>query len=184
LTKGLRTSISKKNALYKKILSTNNPSISAKYKFYRNKIAHLKESSKQHYYRSKFENCRNDVKKTWKVINEIISTKRKKSKTGTETYNTGLTNQNHCEELNIHFSKIGKNISSKIDPSSATFNDFLLESFPNLYTFPPTSADEIRQIIASLNAKQHLTPKTSQQHFKKFLPVVYPHGHLTFLINV
>jgi len=47
LTKGLLTSISKKNALYKKMLSTNNPSISAKYQFYRNKITHLKESLKQ-----------------------------------------------------------------------------------------------------------------------------------------
>jgi len=26
------------------------------------------------------ENCRNDVKKTWKVVNEIISTKAKKAK--------------------------------------------------------------------------------------------------------
>jgi len=62
------------------MLSTNNPSISAKYKFYRNQITHLKESLKQNYYRSKFENCRNDVKKTWKGINEIISTKTKKAK--------------------------------------------------------------------------------------------------------
>ena len=69
---------------------------------------------------------------------------KKKSKIGAETYNTDLTNQNHCEELNKHFSKIGKNISSKIDPPNATFNDFLIESFPNLCTFPPTSADEIR----------------------------------------
>jgi len=57
LTKGLLTSISEKNALYIKKLSTNNPSISAKCKFYRNKITHLKESLKQNYYRSKFENC-------------------------------------------------------------------------------------------------------------------------------
>jgi len=96
------------------MLSTNNPFISVKYKFYRSKITHPKESLKQNYYRSKFENCRNDVKKTWKVINKFISTKTKKSKIGAETYNTDLTNQNHCEELNIHFSKIGKNISSKI----------------------------------------------------------------------
>jgi len=67
-----------------------------------------------------------------------------------ETYNTDLTNQNNFEELNKHFSKIGKNISSKIEPPPATFNDFLTESFPNLCTFPPTSADGIRQIIASL----------------------------------
>ena len=78
LNKVLLTSVSKKNALYNKMLSKNNPSISAKYKFYRNKITHHKESLKQNYYRSKFENCRNDVKKTWKVFNEIISTKTKK----------------------------------------------------------------------------------------------------------
>jgi len=45
-----------------------------------NKITHLKESLKQNYYRSKFENCRNDVKKNWKVIYEIISTNTKKAK--------------------------------------------------------------------------------------------------------
>jgi len=134
------------------LLSTNNPSISAKYKFYRNKITHLRESLKENYYRSKFENCRNDVKKSWKVINEIITTKTKKSQVGTETYNTDLNNQNHCEELNNHFSKIGKNISSKIDPPPATFDDFFIESFPNLCVFPPTSADEIR-LIASLKCK-------------------------------
>jgi len=94
LTKGLVTSISEKNALFKKMLSTNNPLLSAKYKFYRNKITHLKESLKQNYYRSKFEKCRNDVKKNWKVINEISTNfyKNKKSTIGAETYNTDLTN--------------------------------------------------------------------------------------------
>jgi len=53
------------------MLSTNNLSISAKYKFYRNKITHLKESLKQNNFR---------LKNTWKVINEIISTKTKKAK--------------------------------------------------------------------------------------------------------
>ena len=66
------------------MLSTNNPSISAKYKFYRNKITHLKESLKQNYYRSKIENCRNDVKKNRKVFNELISTKSKKTLGGAE----------------------------------------------------------------------------------------------------
>jgi len=62
-------------------------------------------------------------------------------------------NRNHCGELNIHFSSIGKNISSKIDPPPTTFNGFLNESLPNLCTLPPTSAGEIRQIISSLKCK-------------------------------
>jgi len=88
-------------------------------------------------------------KKPGKFLMKLFLQKQK-GKVGTETYNTDLNNQNHCEVRNIHFSKIGKNISSKIDPPPATFNDFLIESFPNLCAFSPTSADEIRQIIASL----------------------------------
>ena len=68
---------------------------------------------------------------------------------GAETYNADLNNQNHCEELNTHFSNIGENISSNIVYPPTIFNDFLNESFPNLCTSPPTNADETRQIISS-----------------------------------
>jgi len=84
---------------------------------------------------------------------KLFLQKQKKRKIGAETYNNDLSNQTHCEELNKYCSKIGKNISSKINPPPATFNDFLIESFPSLCPFPPTSADEIRQIIASLKCK-------------------------------
>ena len=122
-------------------------------------------------------------KKPGKLLMQLFLQKQK-SKMGAETYSTDLTNQNHCEELNIHFSKIGKNISSKIDPPPATFNTFLVESFPNLFTFPPTSADQIRQTIASLKCKTTSNSYDIPAKFLKFLPVVYPHGHLKFLINV
>jgi len=92
-------------------------------------------------------------KKPGKLLMKVFLQKKKKRKIGAGTYNTDLTNQNHCEELNIHFSKNGKNISSKIDPPPVTFHNFLIESFPNLCKFPPTSADEIGQIIASPKCK-------------------------------
>jgi len=62
------------------ITGHHNPSISAKYKFYRNKITHLKESLKLNYYRSKFENCRNDVKKPGKLLTKLFLQKQKKAK--------------------------------------------------------------------------------------------------------
>ena len=60
------------------MLSTNNPSTSAKYKFYINKVTHFKESLKQNYYRSKFENCRNDVQKLGKLLMKLFLRKQKK----------------------------------------------------------------------------------------------------------
>jgi len=62
-----------------------------------------------------------------KVINEFISTKNLKNKVGAETFNT---NQNHCEELTIHFSNLGKNISTKIDPAPTNSVTFLMSLFP------------------------------------------------------
>ena len=103
-------------------------------------------------------------KKPGKVLMKLYFYKNKKSKVGTGTYKTDPNNQNQCEKLNIHFSKIGKNISSKIDPPPATF----IEPFPNSCTFAPTSADEIRQIIASLKCK---TTSNSYDIPAKFLKI-------------
>ena len=44
LTKGIITSIAKKNPLYRKQLTTNNPNIIRQYKTYRNKLTHSKKS--------------------------------------------------------------------------------------------------------------------------------------------
>ena len=77
LTKGILTSIAKKNTLYRKQLTTNNPNIIRKYKTYRNKLTHLKEISKQNFYKQAFQKCHHDIKKTWKLVNEIIAIKNK-----------------------------------------------------------------------------------------------------------
>jgi len=63
LTKGILTSIAKNNALYRKQLTTNNPNIIRQYKTYRNKLTHLKEISKQNYYKQVFQKCYHDIKK-------------------------------------------------------------------------------------------------------------------------
>ena len=52
---------------------------SAKYKKYRNKVSHLLEINKKSYYQSQFLSCRNDSGKMWKLINSLISSKKKSS---------------------------------------------------------------------------------------------------------
>ena len=77
LTKGILTSIAKKNTLYRKQLTTNNPNIITKYKTYINKLTHIKEISKQTCYKQAFQKCHHDINKTWKLANEIIAIKNK-----------------------------------------------------------------------------------------------------------
>jgi len=68
--------------LQKRIPSTESswlqtPNIIRKYKTYRNKLSHLKWISKQNYYKQAFQKCHHDIKKTWKLVNEIIAIKNK-----------------------------------------------------------------------------------------------------------
>ena len=63
LTKGILTSIAKKNTLYRKQLTANNPNIIRQQKTYGNKLTHLKEISKQNYYKQPFQKCHHDTKK-------------------------------------------------------------------------------------------------------------------------
>jgi len=75
LTKGILTSIAKKNTLYRKQLTTKNPNIIRQYKTYRNKLTHLKEISKHNYCKQAIQKCHHDIKKTWKLVNEILQYK-------------------------------------------------------------------------------------------------------------
>ena len=101
LTNGILTSIAKKNNLYRKQLTTNNLNIIRQYKTYRNKLTHLKEISKQNYYKQAFQKCHHDIKKTWKFGNEIIAIKSK-SKQNNKLFEDSEC-QKQCEDLHSFF---------------------------------------------------------------------------------
>ena len=73
LSRGLLKSVNKKNRLYKKFVTSSSTSSETKYKAYKNKLTHLIRIAKRKYYDSKFENARNDLKTTWKLLNEVIN---------------------------------------------------------------------------------------------------------------
>ena len=68
----------KRDLLYKNLTSKNdNPvehrSISFEYKKYRNLIVTLLKRSKENYFQNYFEKNKNDVKKTWNGIRNILA---------------------------------------------------------------------------------------------------------------
>ena len=62
------------------MLSTNNPSISAKYKFYRNKISHLKKSQSKTTIDQNLETVEMMSKKPGKLLMKLFLQKQKKAK--------------------------------------------------------------------------------------------------------
>ena len=157
LTRGILISIAKKNALYRKQLTTNNPNIIRKYKTYRNKLTHLKEISKQNYYKQAFQKCHRDIKKTWQLVTEIIAIKSKFQQNNKLFEDSQC--QKQCEDLNNFFSEVGKSLSTKIKPSPTTYRHFIkhINSKHSLF-LAPTDAYDIQLLIKNLKMKSNSSP--------------------------
>ena len=72
MTKGLQKSSKKKQKLYDKFLKSKTNENEKKYKTYKSLFEILKEKSKKIYYSRKLENCKQNMKKTWDTIKQII----------------------------------------------------------------------------------------------------------------
>ena len=79
MTKALKTSIKRKNELYKVCLVQPGNSIPNKYKTYENIPRKCLKEAKINYFEELFDNHKNSVYNLWKTLNPIINLKRGKS---------------------------------------------------------------------------------------------------------
>ncbi len=82
LTPGILKCIQKKNKLFKSHFLNGNALQKIEFKNYENTLNKIKRQSKKSYLQQKFENLKGNMRKTWKLINEIIQRKSKKSRKG------------------------------------------------------------------------------------------------------
>ena len=79
ITKGILTSIKKRDKFYKKFITEKNiekkQSYHEKYKTYRNVISQLNKNSKTQYFQSFFALNKKNLKKTWSGIKSLINSK-------------------------------------------------------------------------------------------------------------
>ena len=154
ITRGLLVSIRKKNNLYKKYLANPTPFRDSQYKQHKNKLNHVLRISKKSYYDKQFELAKNDLKKTWKLINEVTNLKSKKPLLSSLFKSNGATITDPTEIANgfcKYFTGIGLSLASKIQPTISTFNDFLGSSVEETIFLKPTTKCELREICMSFS---------------------------------
>ena len=76
LSKGLLKSIRTKNKLYRQYLTNQSSHHETRYKNYKNKLNHSLRIPKRIYYEKKIDASKSNAKATWRVLNEIIKTKK------------------------------------------------------------------------------------------------------------
>ena len=155
ISKALLKSIKKKNILYRRFLSNPTSTREIGYKNYKNKLSSTLRAAKRNYFEKKFEECKSNMKSTWRLLNEIIN-KRKSRNSVQSSFvidNKEITDPmeiaNHFCEF---FTNIGPSLAKMIPPSTSSFRSFLSGSFINSIFLEPVTEHEISEICASFRA--------------------------------
>ena len=112
LTDGMKDKIKIKNRLYKMWKKSGNPERESLYKRFRNKLNRILKSAEKAHYAKLFEQNKNNLKKSWSILKEIINKSR---------------GSNMCTRFKID--GVYSNDKSKI---SNGFNKFYINVGPNL----------------------------------------------------
>ena len=154
ITKGLLKSINKKNRLYKQYLKNPTNVNLQKFKTYKNKLSMLIRKSKRMYLFKKFENSRNNMKKTWQEINTIIGKGKRKSphcKFRGDNDNIITDSQDISNKFNDFFVNVGPKLASSIQNTGKNYYDYLQNMRSSSMYMKPIVELDIIKVIEKFN---------------------------------
>ena len=155
ITKGLLKSISKKNRLYKQLINSPNKQRELRYKIYKNKLTHLIRNAKRTYYENRFEIAKNDMKLTWRLVNEVINKRKTKQSLPSAFMSEGKMITDHFEIANRfckYFTDIDPALASRIPSTSFSFRSFLTDNENCPIILNETNAHELEEICHDFQA--------------------------------
>ena len=193
ITLGLLKSIRYRDKLYKQLRLSNPNSLhydtltgKLNLKTYNLILRKSIISAKQMYYESRFNRIGNDIRRTWKTINEILTKNQTKNKFPTVFNDNGsmITDKvNIANKFNVFFTNIGEKIAKGINyDGNKTYGHYLNKDIHSSFTFMNIDEDAINKIIYNLPPKSSSgCDGISTKLLKVIAPVIIK--PLTLLIN-
>ena len=191
ITTGIVKSIKYRDTLYKKlkILDPDTPEydINKTNLDTYNKI--LKKNirmAKQKYYKNEFDRYKNDIKKTWECINNILQNKKSKQQypksfliNGTKISDRHIV----ADKFNKYFTLIGPELATKIDSSNKKPFDSYLTNRQNLsFEFEFSSPEIVAKAIDKLKPKTSCGHDNISSKLLKFIKDIIS-GPISIIIN-
>ena len=162
ITSGLINSIKYRDRLFSKLKKTDRNhrlynTYDTNLKNYNKHLRKLLNTAKNNYYKLKFEECKNDIKNTWKFLNSIISNKKKKSipeymldENGNKIYDK-LKIANKFNEYFIGTSKLFENSSTV--PDIGRVENYLTRNVSTEFKFSTINENVLDKIVQYLKTK-------------------------------
>ena len=144
---------------------------------FKNKVTSLIKKCKVRYYQQKFHNCVSNLRKTWSLINQIISPNRKKSNMIKLLVGGELVEDERtvAEIFRSHFSEIASSLRSNILQSNLCAASLVPISSSSFFLYPVTQ-DECSRIVRSLNNTKtdidQLPVKIFKLHIDSISPIL------------
>ena len=154
ITKGILKSIRTRNRLYKLHLRKPTDINLETYKKYRNKLTKIIRTSRKLYFSHKLKQVSSNMYATWKIIKEVMGTKKDVLPKDDLTINDDIIedSNNYAHRFNSFFTRIGPQLTHKIDtPIHTHYTDFLSNRVENSLFLGPTNPNEIISITQSLS---------------------------------
>ncbi len=164
ITQSIIKSINFRDNLYKNLKmtdpnSTEYATLKTNLKTFNNILKKSIRAIKKDYYETLFMKFKDDIRGTWKTINDILN-KTKRKKAFSQFFRDGenmITNKYVIvNKFNTFFTNIGPNLSKLIkSPSNKNFRNYLTQNFNINFSFQNINEETISQII------DKFPPKTS-----------------------
>ena len=151
ITNALHNSIKTKHDLFRQV-KMNNYDLNA-YKRYCNLLTLLLRTSKSSYFKAKFDECKQDLRKTWAIINNTINPGKKRSQILKLCINNQILTETQkiAEALNSHFAGVGLALQNALPFRDETrFRRYLPPRILNSIFLSPTTCTEVKDIIKDI----------------------------------
>ena len=171
--------IKHRNDLFcRKKADPDNNYLKSAYNRFRNSVNRDIKTSKQKYYNSYFENCQNNIKKTWKGINELISSIAKSPvKVNQIKSNDTLIDDPTmiANSFNNFFVNVGPNLDKEIPKTPISPLSYLKSRVVEDFVFSLTCNAEVMMLILKLDDSKSGPDTVPTNVFKIAAPIIVPH---------
>ena len=142
----------KKSILYKKYLQNPSDYRKEKYKKYRNFVTIKVRQAKREYFNRIFNESKDNIKLTWKLINNLLNKNKKNEDKKIESLEinneTMINKQEIANSFNDFFVSIGTKLkNSKINSTAHSYQDYLKSPNKQTIFLKPITSDEIITIV-------------------------------------
>ena len=156
-----------KNIIYHKFIrskeTTSKEAFLQKFKYYKNLINKLTRINETNFYKSFFEEQKNDSKKTSDGIRSIINVKENSKKQTKSIKINDKVESSHkilADSFNNFFVTIAENIDKNIIHANANYKNYLENSVTNSFFLKPTNKEEVSSIIKQIKTNKAIGPNS------------------------